>query len=69
MEDWEKFNETPLPKNEDFYSHLNMEDITAADYAHVNRVCKDFRIKNLEEYRDLHVQSNTLLSADIFENF
>ena len=37
----EKFNETSLPEKEDFYSHLNMEDITGADYAHAKRVCKD----------------------------
>ena len=68
MDDWEKFNETLLEK-EDFYSHLNMEDITDADYAHSKRVCKDFEIKNLGEYHDLYVQSNTLLLADVFENF
>ena len=28
----------------DFYSHLNMEDITDADYAHAKRVRKDFEI-------------------------
>ena len=28
---WEKFNETSLPQKEDFYSHLNMEDITDED--------------------------------------
>ena len=41
MDDWEKFNETSLPVKEDFYSHLNMEDITDADYAHTHtkRVC------------------------------
>ena len=55
MDDWEKFNETSLPEKEDFYSHLNMEDITDADYAHAKRVCKDFEIKNLEEYHDLYV--------------
>ena len=69
MDDWEKFNETSLPEKEDFYSHLNMEDITDADYAHTKRVCKDFEIKNLGEYHDLYVQSNTLLLADVFENF
>ena len=58
-----------LPEKEDFYSHLNMEDITDADYAHAKRVCKDFEIKNLGEYHDLYVQSNTLLLADVFENF
>ena len=40
-----------------------MEDITDADYVHAKRVCKDFEIKNLGEYHDLHVQSNTLLLA------
>ena len=69
MDDWEKFNETSLPVKEDFYSHLNMEDITDADYAHAKTVCKDFEIKNLGEYRDLYVQSDTLLLADVFENF
>ena len=34
MNDWEKFNKTSLPEKEDFYSHLNVEDITDADYAH-----------------------------------
>ena len=68
MDDWEKFNETSLPEKEDFYSHLNMEDITDADYAHAKRVCKDFEIKNLGEYHDLYVQSNRLLLADVFEN-
>ena len=33
--------------------HLNMEDITDADYTHTKRVCKDFEIKNLGEYRYL----------------
>ena len=30
-----------------------MEDIIDADYAHANRVCKDFEIKNLGECHDL----------------
>ena len=36
-DDWEKFNETILSVNEDFYSNLNLEDIkdiTDADYMH-----------------------------------
>ena len=41
MDDWEKFNETSLPKKEGFYSHLNMEDIIDADYNYTKRVCKD----------------------------
>ena len=46
MDEWEKFNETTLPAKEEFYSNLNMEDITDADYMHAKRVCKDFEIKN-----------------------
>ena len=64
MGDWEKFNE-----KEDFYSHLNMEDIIDADYMYAKRVCKDFEIKNWGEYHDLFVQSDILLLADVFGNF
>ena len=46
-----------------------MEDITDEVYVHAKRVCKDFEIKNLGEYHDLHVQSDTLLLADVFEKF
>ena len=61
IDDWGKFNETSLPEKDDFYSRLNMEDITDADYVHTKRVCKDFEIINLGEYHDLYVQSDTLL--------
>ena len=46
-----------------------MEDITDTDYVHAKRVCKNFEIKNLGEYHDLYVQSDTLLLDDVFENF
>ena len=42
-------------KKEDFHSHLNVEDLTDADYVHVRRVCKDSQIKNLGEFHDLYV--------------
>ena len=32
MDDWEKFSETSLTGKEDFYSYLNMRDITDVDY-------------------------------------
>ena len=60
---------TSLTEKEDFYSHLNMEDITDADYAYAKRVCKNFEIKHLAEYHNLYVQRNKLLLADVFENF
>ena len=65
----EILNEASLTEKEDSYSHLNMEDITDADYTHAKRVCKDSEIKNLGEDHDFFVQSDTLLLADVFENF
>ena len=44
MDEWEKFNEISLLEKEEFYSNLNMEDITDTDYMHANRVCKDYEI-------------------------
>ena len=38
MDDWEKFNETWLPEKEDFYSHLNMEDVVGADRTHAKSI-------------------------------
>ena len=55
IDDWEKLDETSLPEKEDFYSHLNMKDVTDPDYANAKRVCKAFEIKNLGEYHDLYV--------------
>ena len=39
-----------LPEREDFYSRLNIKDITDADYAHAKSVCKDFKIKTSGEW-------------------
>ena len=69
MDEWEKFNETSLPEKEDFYSNVNMEDFTDADYMHAKRVYKDSEIKDLDEYHDFYLKSDTLLLIDVFENF
>ena len=65
-DDWEKFNETAFPEKEEFYSNLNMEEITDADYMHAKRVCKDFEIKDSGDYHDLYLKSDVLLSAEVF---
>ena len=69
IDNWEKFCKTSLPEKEDCYSHLNVEDVTDKDCVHAKRVCKDFETKHLGEYHDFYVQSDTLLVADVFENF
>ena len=79
MNSWmigKKTDDTLLPEKEDFYSHLNIDDITDFDYTHAKRVYIEqiilkksqyLKIKNKEEYHDLQVQSDTLLLADAFE--
>ena len=69
MDSWETFNETSLSDKQDFYSELNLEDITDKDYAHAQKVWEVFEIKTLCEYHDFYVQCDTLLLEDVFENF
>ena len=69
MDTWERFSEISLPSKEDFYSNLNMEDISDIDYRHAINVFKGFKLENVGDYHDLYVQSDTLLLANIFNNF
>ena len=69
MNDRDRFNEEKLPNKSDFYSSFNMKDISEIDYRHATEVFNKFNIKNLGEYHDLYVQSDTLLLADVFNSF
>ena len=53
MDNWERFDETSLPNKEDFYSSLDMEEITDADYMHAKKVFKVFNNKNIGDYYNL----------------
>ena len=69
IDSWERFDETLLLDRKVFYSELNNEDISDKDYEHYKKVWEVFEIKNLGNYHDLHVQWDTLLLADVVENF
>ena len=60
-----KFDETILAPKEAFYSKLDLENISDEDY----EVWEAFKKKIRREYHDLYVQRDTLLLADVFENF
>ena len=68
MDSWEKFNETVLPPKKAFYSNLNLENTSNEDSLHAQKVWDVFKIKNLGEYHNLYVQSDTSLIADVYEN-
>ena len=69
MGNWKRFDEISLPNKKDYYSCLNMEDITDIDYRHAKKIFKELEVNNLGDYHDLYVQSDTLLLTNIFENF
>ena len=69
MDSWEKLNENELPPKKDFYSNLNLENISDEDYTHAQKIWDIFERKHLGEYHDLYVQCDTLLLSDIYENF
>ena len=39
------------------------------DYRHAQKLFEEFKTKSLGEHLDLYVQGDTLLLADLFENF
>ena len=52
--------------SKDFYNNFNLENISDKDDKHIQKVWETFEIKNLGEYRDLYVQCDTFLLADVF---
>ena len=69
MNSLKRLNETTHPNKKVFHSKLYLEDITDEDYIHAQEVFEEFKLKNLGEYHDIYVQSNTLLLVDLFEDF
>ena len=68
MDSWERFSET-LPPKKSFYSELNLEDIGDKGYLHAQKVWDASGIRNLGEYHDFYVQTDTLSLSDVYEKF
>ena len=74
MDSWKRFDKTSLEKKiknikKLFTANCYLEDITDKDYTHAQRVFKKLKLKNIRIYHDFYFQSDTLLLADVFENF
>ena len=69
MGSFDRFNETKLPVQQDFYSILNNEHISDEQYKHAQNVWNTFNLKTMGDYHDLYLKSDILLLADVFENF
>ena len=69
MDSMDRSDKTSIPSIENVYSKLKKKDINENEYKHVKKVWDVFKIKNLGEYHDLHVQADTAPLTDVFENF
>ena len=69
MDSFDRFNETKLPVQQDFYNILNNEHILDEQYKHAQNVWNTFNLKTMGDYHDLYLKSDILLLADVFENF
>ena len=69
MDNWDRFEETSLPRIEKFYSNLNVSGVSDSDYEHACRVWQEFGIRNMGEYHDLYLRTDAILLANVFESF
>ena len=64
-----KFDNTEIPKIEEFTNKMTGKKLTKKQYSHVNLVWKEFSCKNLLQYHNIYLLSDTLILADVFEHF
>ena len=69
MDSWERLKVKTLHRMEKIDNALTQESITKEDHEHAKKVCNEVNIKSLGRYYDLYCKSDTLLLADVFENF
>lgn len=69
MDSFAWFDEPSLPAINCFYSTLTDTIISDTDYEHARQVFEAFNCQTLGDYHDLHLKSDILLLADVFENF
>ena len=55
---WDRFNDTELPKTENFYSKLYGEHISNDEYERAKHVWVRFKIKDMGEYHDLYLRTD-----------
>ena len=63
------FDEINLPPIEAFYNDLTEKSINLEDYNFTRELWDEMSIKNMGEFHDIYLISDTLLLADIMENY
>ena len=57
MDCWDRFKETTLPPKAAFYNKLRGGECSDEDYAHAQRVWREFECKTLQDYHDIYLKS------------
>ena len=57
MDSLRRFDETLLPNEENFYSTLNMEDITDVDYRHAKYIIMIFTSNVIHYYLQMYLKT------------
>ena len=69
MDSWDKFEEKRLPSKDEFYSKLNMSEISEKDHQHACKVWNESDLKNMGDYHDMYLKTDVLLLANVSESF
>ena len=69
MDSFEKFFDEKLPDRHKFFSSLKAKCISEKDYSHAINVWNTFKMNTMGDYHDLHLKTDILLLADVFEKF
>ena len=62
-------NQTTLPKHEEFYSKLALQNISEDDYKHAQNVWNEFNCRNMLDYTKIYVVCDTVLLAEVIQTF
>ena len=69
MDSVDRFAEAQLPPKEAFYNDLTKTHVSDQDYEFAQEVWRAFECRHLGDYHDVYLALDTLLLADVFENF
>lgn len=68
MDSWERFEETQLPSQAQFYSLLNDKHITQGTIQTCKESVETFKQETLGDYHDLYLKTDVCLLAYSFKN-
>ena len=69
MDNFKKFSESELPDRCKIFSSLKDECISEKDYLKAKNIWNVFEMNTMGDYHDLHLKTDVLLLADVFEKF